>query len=386
MTRRVLRAGTLGAVVLAGALIAMAFAASAQASAEGPALHLSAATAEVGTSEVVTGSGWAPGAQLQIEVCGIGGSSNDCNLQDAVLATANPSGAFTAYLRVSEPPTPCPCTVHAAPFAGTSSSPADVPIAIPKLRYMPEAATPIVGAAKLLDVAVSDDSSPLTQLGAEGAARVTVTFANLSGGPANDPGVTLILTRGAKTVGRYPMRWTGDALAVGQRRALVYDVPLPGGWFRDYSIGVAVGDAAGKSVTVRTVPAAVRPWGELLAPFALVLGVGFILVGRRRKYEVVPALPVREGAPAGRRSGIFEPQPFARIEPATLGILVPEPPAPAQTLEPMPEVPPEATPETQLPESEDPKREESREPLSEISSGVSPVPGIAAPDPEHEIF
>jgi hypothetical protein len=368
-------AGPAGAARAVGAAERPA-AVAAAADATAPTLRLSAPTAALGTYEIVTGSGFAKGAQVQLEVCGIGGSSNSCDLQDAVPATADGAGAFTVHLRVVEPPTPCPCTVHAAPFAGTAATPVDISITIPGLRFLPDAVAQSTGVAKLMDVAVTDDSSPFTQLGAKGSAQVTVTFANLSGGPADDPGVVLVLTHGSTTVGRYPVRWAGDALAVGQRRSLIYDVPLPGGWFRDFSIAVVLGRAGAKQVTARTLPASVRPWGELVAPLALLLGVGLLLLGRRRHYEVVPALPVREGAPAGRRNGVVEPVPFVRIEPLTLGVAeLPPPPTGSR-------VPAEGSaPGPALPEA-NPQPVDTCEPAGEPSTAAEP----SATTAELEIF
>ena len=295
------------------------------AAADGPTLVLSKATAKLGEYISVTGSGFPVGAQLQVEICGIGGSSNSCAIAAAAGATADALGGFRQTLPVVEPPTPCPCTVHVTPFAGTAADPVDAPISIPGLRYLPQAApAAAAGTAKLMQAAAVDDSPFLTQLGADGSAQVTVTFANLGGGPAPDPGVVLTLSRGGKQVGRYPVTWTGGALAVGARRTLTYEVPLPGGWFRDYEIGVALGPPA-RPVTVRTLSAAVRPWGELAAPGALTAGVLCLLAAHRRRYEPVRGLPVREGATAGRRSGVAVSGPFSVVEPATLGIVMEAP-------------------------------------------------------------
>jgi hypothetical protein len=253
-------------------------------------LHLSETTAALGTWITVDGTGFAPGARYQLEICGIGGTSNSCDGTEATFAVVGAQGAFRQNLQIHEPPTPCPCTVHAAPYGGPSADPVDAAIAIPGLRFMPGAAEPVPGTAKLLDVSVADDSPLLTRFGADGSARVTVTVANLAGGPAGDPGVVLVLTRAGKTTGTYPVRWSGGPLPAGSRRSLVYDVPLPGGWFRDFGIGVQVAGAGGRPVTARTVPASVRPWGEPLAPAALLLGGGLIVLGRRRRHPAaVPA-------------------------------------------------------------------------------------------------
>src|SRR6185437_1882535 len=174
------------------------------ASAGGPTLALSKSSAKLGEYVGVTGSGFPIGAQLQVEICGIGGSSNSCAIAAAVGATADALGGFHQTLQVVEPPTPCPCTVHVTPFAGTAADPVDAPITIPGLRFLPQAAAVDAGTAKLMQATAADDSPFLTRLGADGSARVTVTFANLSGGPAPDPGVVLTVSRGGKQVGRYP--------------------------------------------------------------------------------------------------------------------------------------------------------------------------------------
>jgi hypothetical protein len=332
-----LRRGLVGvagaAAVVASALIGALTAPAAYATADGPTLVLSKSTAKLGEYISVTGSGFPIGAQLQVEICGIGGSSNSCAIAAAVGATADALGGFHRKLPVVEPPTPCPCTVHVTPFAGTAADPVDTPIDIPGLRYLPRA-TPVAdaGTAKLMQATAVDDSPFLTQLGADGSARVTITFANLSGGPAPDPGVVLTVSRGGDQVGRYPLAWTGGALPVGARRTLTAELSLPGGWFRDYEIGVALGPT-GRQATVRTLSAAVRPWGELAAPAALAVGVVCLLAARRRRYEPVRGLRVRRGAAGGPRSGAGVPGafpgpfsgPFSAVEAATLGIVAAAP-------------------------------------------------------------
>lgn len=276
---------------------------------EGPALVLSESTAKLGEYIRITGSGFPQGAQLQVEICGIGGSSNSCAIAAAVTVTADALGGFRQSLPVAEPPTPCPCTVHAAPFAGAAADPVDVPVSIPGLRFLPQAAPVAAGTAKLLDAVLVPDSPFLTQFGADGSARVTLTFADLGGSPAPDPGVALTVSRAGRRIGRYPVPWAGGDLAGGARRTLICDLGLPGGWFRDYEIGVELGPAS-QPITVRTLSAAVRPWGEVGAPAALLAGLGCLLAARRRRYEPVRGLPVRRGGAPGRRSGAAVPEPF----------------------------------------------------------------------------
>lgn len=310
-------------------MVAAAVFSTSAAVATSPALTLSTSVARVGERIAVTGSGFPAGARLQVEVCGIGGTSNSCAIGDAVVATADAFGGFRQTLPVTEPPTPCPCRVHAAPYAGAAADPVDVPLDIPGLRYLPQAAPVVVGSAKLLDATAADDSPLLTQIGAEGSARVTLTFGNLGGGPAPDPGVAVTLSRGGSQIGRYPVAWTGGSLPAGQRRTLVYEVPLPGGWFRDYEIGIVVGtQGRAKPLTVRTLSASVRPWGELAVPGTLALGLLCLLAARRRRSTAVAVLPVRAGAAVGRRGGMAVPEPFSAVEPATLGIVT-EPVAPS---------------------------------------------------------
>ena len=294
---------------------------------DGPTLVLSKSTAKLGEHVGVTGSGFPLGAQVQVEICGIGGSSNSCAIAAAVTATADALGAFHQSLPVVEPPTPCPCTVHAAPFAGAAADPVDVPITVPGLRFLPQAAPAAAGTAKLLDAVLVPDSPVLAQFGADGSARVTLTFADLGGGAAPDPGVALTLSRAGRRIGRYPVPWIGGDLAVGARRTLVCDLALPGGWFRDYEIGVELGPAA-DPITVRTLSAAVRPWGEVVAPAALLAGLGCLLAARRRRHEPVRGLPVRQGGAQVRRSGAGVPEPFPGPSPPPLPLFAPLPAAP----------------------------------------------------------
>jgi hypothetical protein len=329
-------------LVLLGSALTSGFAAAV----DGPTLVLSQGTAKLGEYIGVTGSGFPIGAQLQVEICGIGGSSNSCAIAAALPATADARGGFHQSLPVVEPPTPCPCTVHAVPFAGPAADPVDVPITIPGLRYLPQAARPAAGTARLLDAALVPDSPFLTQFGAAGSAQVTLTFADLGGGPAPDPGAALTLSRGGRQIGRYPVVWTGGDLAVGGRRSLVQEITLPGGWFRDYEIGVQLGPA-GTPVTVRTLSAAVRPWGEVWAPAVLLTGVLCLFAGRRRRSEPVRGLPVRESAVPGRRGGAGVPEPFLEPFPEPQQAVHPAPDlenATAETPETSEAEPPEAEP------------------------------------------
>ena len=110
------------AAIAAAVLLAGLTSPVAQATADGPVLVLSKTTANLGEYISVTGSGFPIGAQLQVEICGIGGSSNSCAIASAVGATADALGGFHQTLPVAEPPTPCPCTVHVTPFAGTAAA------------------------------------------------------------------------------------------------------------------------------------------------------------------------------------------------------------------------------------------------------------------------
>ncbi|MBW8806328.1 MAG: hypothetical protein JF587_21125 [Catenulisporales bacterium] len=159
--------------VVAAVLSLAGIAPTARSAVDVPTLTLSKETVKPGEWVAVSGSGFPVGARLQIEVCGVGGSSNSCAISDAAFATTDAFGGFHQNLRVTEPPTPCPCVVHAAPYAGT------------------------------------------------------LTFGNLSGGPADDPGVALTLSHGGKQIARHPVTWSGGSLPVGQRRTL-YELPPPG--------------------------------------------------------------------------------------------------------------------------------------------------------------
>ncbi|MFL6110256.1 MAG: hypothetical protein ACJ786_02735 [Catenulispora sp.] len=303
--------------VIAAVLSLAGIAPTAYSAADVPALTLSKEVVPPGEWVAVSGRGFPAAARLQIEVCGVGGSSNSCAIADAAFATTDAFGGFHQNLRVTEPPTPCPCVVHAAPYAGTAADPVDAPLGIPGLRYLPRAAPVVPGTARLLDAGAVGDSSFLARIGADGSLRVTLTFGNLSGGPVGDPGVALTLSHDGKQVGRYPVTWTGGALPVGQRRVLVYELPLPGGWFRDYEVGVVLG----KATTVRTLSGSVHPWGELMVPGTLALGLLCLFAGTRGRHRPRTGRPVREGAAVGRRTGAAGPEPFSIVEPATLGIV-----------------------------------------------------------------
>ena len=83
---------------------------------DGPALVLSKSTAKLGEYIGVTGTGFPAGARLQVEICGLGGSSNSCAIAAAVAATTDAAGGFHQALPVVEPPTPCPCPVLLVPW------------------------------------------------------------------------------------------------------------------------------------------------------------------------------------------------------------------------------------------------------------------------------
>ncbi|TDC73606.1 hypothetical protein [Actinomadura sp. 7K507] len=92
-----------------------------------PGVSVEPARAAAGTSARVRGSGWTPGATVQVQVCGaraVHGSA-DCDTGRGVTAMVAPTGSFEAGLTVGAPPSACPCVIRAGTLPGGAAAPAN---------------------------------------------------------------------------------------------------------------------------------------------------------------------------------------------------------------------------------------------------------------------
>ncbi|MFF3501743.1 hypothetical protein [Streptomyces sp. NPDC003247] len=280
--------GVLGATALTAAPAHAAGTASPPA----PAVTADATHLVPGRPVTVTGTGWAAGATVQTEVCGLRAvhGSADCDTLRGAVALVAADGTFRLTLVVGAPPVDCPCVVRATTGGGPGarSAATDVEVAgVPETTVPdPDTATP--------DVQIVD--TVLT--GRPG-------LAELFGGRPRRTLVVTVRNTGTATLGRSPLviRWgtggTADTdvvtpltspLEPGARATYRVSIALPMAAFGRYAVG---GTYAAQPFLVATD---LYPWGLLAAAGGSVLLTVFatgLAIRRRLTRPPEPVPPPR---------------------------------------------------------------------------------------------
>jgi hypothetical protein len=235
-----------------------------------------------GSTFKVQGSGWAPNALIELEVCGNHADSgtSDCSVGTSVVVASNDTGAFNGRLSVVLPPTPCPCVVRAVSQDSSVSATASVTI--------PGAPTAHAGdgnvvqpALRKLDidhVSLIGSDSFTTWLG--GRATRRLEFEIVNSGTVAVSGASVDFVRGPKgsPTGFVPPLKL-DRFAVGERRKIVVPIRFDALAFGDQSVRASL---RGTSVPVSfTVNTSTHPWLLVIVPI-LVLGQLTLLAIRNR--------------------------------------------------------------------------------------------------------
>ncbi|MEU4084822.1 hypothetical protein [Streptomyces aureus] len=263
----------------------------------GPQVTVAEAVATPGRPVKAAGTGWPPGATVQVELCGGGArrGSADCDTLRAAVALVAADGTFRLTLIAGAPPTPCPCVLRAVAAQGGTR--AQTPLTVAGASDAPSAAAP-APAVRVDVIATALSGGPW--------------FGELFGAPAHRTLTVTLRNPGDRPLGRAPMivTWGPGAsadLPVGKpltaelpahaERTYRIPVRLPAAAFGRYSVGGRYGPAE-FSVTTD-----LYPWGLLGLAFLAVLltvftatvavrrGVERLRAGRARGASVAAELP-----------------------------------------------------------------------------------------------
>lgn len=284
------------------------------ASAEGPTVGVSAASADPGQTVLVSARGFTPGTVVNLEVCGASGQlgSAACDVASARQGTADGAGAVTEGLEVQIPPAPCPCVVRASGGGFVATVPITVVGAPVGQVTLPGA--PVPARLDVSDVHL-EGRGPWTALfGAAPVRQLVVRLRNPGDAPLS--GIELAVTVGR---GDDPERLVPapaiEPLEPGA--SATYRVPLSLGGLAFGSYTARVEVLGGDEPVVLEDRTTVYPWGLgvvlLVAAQLVLLGVRNRL---RRRVEVAalrsaaaeaPALPLPLPSPATMLVDLTEP-------------------------------------------------------------------------------
>jgi len=235
-----------------------------------------------GSTFKVQGTGWAPNALIELEVCGNHADSgtSDCSVGTSVVVASNDSGAFNGRLSLVLPPTPCPCVVRAVSQNSSVSATASVTIPGAQTAHAGDG-TVVQPALRKLDiehVALIGSDSLTTWLG--GRATRRLEFEVVNHGTIAVNGASLDFVQGPKgnPTGFVPPLKL-DRFEVGERRKIVVPIRFDALAFGDQSVR---GSVRGTSVPVSfTVTTSTHPWLLILVPI-VVIGQLILLSVRNR--------------------------------------------------------------------------------------------------------
>ena len=270
-----------------------------------PAIVVVPATARVGTSVGVTGTGFAADEPLELVVCGdLGlGGTEDCAAH-AGHAVATGGGDVHLHLAVEAPPVPCPCVVEAlASGHGAVLTPVTV-LGAPAGE--PKPAPPVFADVRVLGASLRGSGPWESDFGASPRRTLELVLADRGGAPTGPLSLRLGVTGDGGRPRSLPVTGVG-ALAPGQTRTIRVPVRLPAMTFGTSTLRGTVG-SAGQSVPF-AVATGVVPWG-LVAVAALVALAVLVAatLGARRRRSLTP-----------RSGGITLPAALAATQPADGG-------------------------------------------------------------------
>ncbi|MFE1231744.1 hypothetical protein [Streptomyces sp. NPDC058745] len=273
------------------------------AAATGPAVTVEGAQAAPGRPVKAAGTGWRPGATVQVEICGGGAlrGSADCDTLRAAVALVAADGTFRLTLIAGAPPAACPCVLRAV--AAQDGARAQTPLHVAGAAGGPPATVP-APVVRVDVVAATLSGGPRfgELFGAPAHRTLTVTLRNPGDRPlgraplivAWGPGATVDLPVGIPVTAELPAR---------AERTYRIPVRLPAAAFGRYSVG---GRYASAEFSVTTD---LYPWGLLgLAAVAVLLTVFTVSVAVRR------GAARRRAVRARRRAGAVELPPFVAAD------------------------------------------------------------------------
>ncbi|UGQ09498.1 hypothetical protein LO772_21435 [Yinghuangia sp. ASG 101] len=210
----------------------------------------------------VTGTGWSPGAMVNIAVCGRNGQggSSSCAVPTSVNTTVPAGGTLDVALKVETPPVPCPCVIRVVTVTGGTSATRSTPLDIPGAPYEPLSETgKSPGRLTFIRSELTGGDTIFTWFGSPVSRRFEIEVGNMGETPITDPVFRIGVFEGVFAPSWEDKAWTGT-IQPGQRVTVSLPIELKPRQHGEFRYRVMYGDKVVDEV-VLTVG---RPWGVYL--------------------------------------------------------------------------------------------------------------------------
>ena len=267
--------------------------AASYASDNGPSIRLSTPTARPGDNITVTLAGFA--GVTTVAICGNDAQRGavDCDQISSVGVPASSAGPTQQRLRVTVPPSPCPCVIRASTTGETTVK--TVAIDIVGAPTAPVQAAPIAGAPTVVVQAkvVSGKQSVFDRLRSTfaGPTRRTLVLRLQDTGAAPLTGLSVTAAVGRTTQGGEPLQPPNvDVVQPGDSQTYRLNVSLGAPSYGSYDVfGTVYGAGPPVSFTAST---STQPWGLFIVVvlfLADVIAMGYVRLQRRRRERALPS-------------------------------------------------------------------------------------------------
>ena len=211
--------------LLVVALAAMA-SLSLSAGTNAPRVTVDRSEASPGDDVTVTGGGWQPGTIVVIDVCGNNAldGAPDCSPSSTSNVGVQPDGTFSTLLRVTEPPTPCPCVIQVSSTSNTAMT--RTALTIRGARVMPPTerwSPPDISRQLEIRQARLTDASLLGPLGFPPERTLELSVANIGTVDLEDIPVAVTAGRGDTPLGYVE---GADIGAIGAGEVVEVEIPV----------------------------------------------------------------------------------------------------------------------------------------------------------------
>lgn len=250
-----------------------------------------------GATFKVKGTGWSPGAMVQVEVCGAEArsGSSDCAVDAAQILVADASGIVQGRLSVVVPPSPCPCVIRAftQDASDIATTPVDIPGAPSDHPGDGTVSAPALRRLEVRKVVLRGDDTFATWWGAPAKRTLEFELVNTGSVAVDDASITLRAGPADDPTGFVPPVKVAR-MEIGERRTLSVPIEFPALSFGDQRV---VGTINGTSQpTVFAATTTTHPWLLIIVPSVLLLQLLLVLIRnivRRRlqEDELVPVEP-----------------------------------------------------------------------------------------------
>lgn len=256
------------AALLAGAALVLGAASVASAATPAPnpsgAAQLTVGTpsAKPGDMVKITGTGWSPGAMVNIAVCGQNGAggTRTCAATTSMNTHVQSGGSLNLSFKVETPPVPCPCVIRVVTVTGGSSLDRNVPI---EIVGAPFAALPDSGKAPgrltFVSSRMTGKDSVFTWFGSPVSRRFEIEVGNMGEQPLTNPVFKIGTFEGVFAPTWEDKTWQGT-IQPGQRVTISLPIELKPRQHGEFRYRVIYENKVVDEVALKVG----RPWGVYL--------------------------------------------------------------------------------------------------------------------------